>query len=510
MSEHREIYWKLQHAALPVAAAALIFSITYSGLAWLVEWLWLPLDEAVVRYWLPSGLAFLLALLLVRPHLRRFDFDPEKANSFWFYLVATAAICVPCFLMQSYLRDVTAELVPVNSVAEISGTAHARYFQSQNVCLDRSRAVAHPALDRNLKSGRPERYVFYVAAPVCDASDVWIGFRYSKSIDSAATDQDLQEGFKAFGSEVERRFNAEDPSSFRYLERLGRSSDYRNYQKALQDNGKSGDGLFVLKPHTEPFAPDAGNDAMWFAIAYGVGMLLWFSMVLLKPLDPDKPAEPDADEKLQSLIASQFYLPRRHHYGAAVLVDLNIAVFAVMLLSGLGVFSFERDDLIAWGANYGPLDHGLGLLRLVTSQFVHSGVMHLFNNMYGLIFACLFLMPVVKNGRLIFCYLLCGTIGSIASVTMHPQTPSVGASGAILGLWGILLVLSALRDKRLENPKGILINIAIYTALTLGLGAVTPGVDNFAHIGGLVAGLVLGLVLFVTNGMKRSPAEEAA
>lgn len=169
--------------------------------------------------------------------------------------------------------------------------------------------------------------------------------------------------------------------------------------------------------------------------------------------------------------------------------------------------SFDRDELLAWGANYRPAIHGLGIFRLITSQFVHGGLVHLANNLYGLLFAGMFLTPVVVNGRLIACYLLCGLGGSIASVLAHPATVSVGASGAIFGLFGILLTLVLFGDTRLAKArKFIFINAGIFVGLNLLIGAATPAIDNAAHLGGLLTGALVGVALFVLNRMShKSP-----
>jgi rhomboid protease GluP len=176
-----------------------------------------------------------------------------------------------------------------------------------------------------------------------------------------------------------------------------------------------------------------------------------------------------------------------------------------MAFAGLGVVSFESDDLLTWGANYRPAIHGLGLFRLIASQFVHGGLIHLMNNLYGLLFAGLFLIPVVRNARLIACYLLYGLGGSITSVLVHPATISIGASGAIFGLFGTLLTLVLLGDTRLEQTRKLMfLNAGIFVALNLLVGAATPGIDNAAHAGGLLAGVLLATGIFLSHRVRLS------
>lgn len=185
-----------------------------------------------------------------------------------------------------------------------------------------------------------------------------------------------------------------------------------------------------------------------------------------------------------------------------------------MVFSGLGVASIQADDLIAWGANYGPLLHSMGCLRLVSSQFVHAGLMHLAQNMYGLLIAGVLLQPVLRNWGLVMSYLACGLAGGIVSAVVHPDVFSVGASGAIMGLWGAVLVLALFNDPRIsEGRTFILANGAIFVGLTLVMGMAQPGIDNAAHLGGVGLGAMIGTALLIArhpHAARRHHGEPAA
>jgi len=231
---------------------------------------------------------------------------------------------------------------------------------------------------------------------------------------------------------------------------------------------------------------------------------------MLAPIDRRKVAHTTAflqkRSEEQLFWSKLLFLPNRDNWGLPLLLDVNVLVYLAMVISGLGVVTFQTEDLIAWGGNFGPDDDGFGFLRLFSSQFVHGGLMHIANNMYGLLFAGFFLLPVARNVRLILAYMLCGLGGSVASVYAHPDTVSVGASGAIFGLFGVVLTLVGLGDKRLIEVRGmIFLNAAIFVGLNLLLGTATPGVDNAAHMGGLVTGLAMGLALFLID-RKQAPA----
>jgi membrane associated rhomboid family serine protease len=159
---------------------------------------------------------------------------------------------------------------------------------------------------------------------------------------------------------------------------------------------------------------------VWLLAAFTIGSLVWLIMVMIPSLDRTRmasAAKPTDPARPPGSFVRDLFIPTPKLYGLPILIDTNIVGFLVMALSGLGVMSFDRDDLLVWGANFRPAIHGIGMFRLITSQFVHGGLIHLANNLYGLLFAGMFLTPVALNGRLIASYLLCGLGGSIASVS---------------------------------------------------------------------------------------------
>ncbi len=155
-----------------------------------------------------------------------------------------------------------------------------------------------------------------------------------------------------------------------------------------------------------------------------------------------------------------------------------------------------RDQLLRWGANWGPLSLGTQPWRILTSNYVHVGLIHLGFNMW-----CLWNLGQLAEqilGRLNFVllYTICGLAGSLASLWWHPMVVGAGASGAIFGLAGAAIAVFYLghlpiAKSALSNTMRSLLTFVGYN-LVFGL---TPGIDNSAHIGGLVAGLAMGAAL---------------
>ena len=153
-------------------------------------------------------------------------------------------------------------------------------------------------------------------------------------------------------------------------------------------------------------------------------------------------------------------------------------------------------SLLDFGANYGPLVAGGEYWRLLSSVFLHIGIMHLVLNSLGLLIYGMLLERAFGSLRFTFIYLASGLAGSTASFVANPLAISAGASGAIFGLLGALAACFLTgRGSLGRGSRRDAAGIGVLVAINLAWGFMVPGIDNWAHIGGLVMGFALGGVL---------------
>jgi rhomboid protease GluP len=179
------------------------------------------------------------------------------------------------------------------------------------------------------------------------------------------------------------------------------------------------------------------------------------------------------------------------------LIGVNALIFAVMVLRGVSFWEPTPQQGIAFGADFGPLTLNGQWWRLVTSMFVHFGIVHIGLNMW-----CLWNLGRAAERLLglfsyLFAYFAAGIFGSIASVYWHPLAVGAGASGAIFGLSGVLVSFVYLKKTpaHLQINKKMLSSLGTFVAYNLIFGAAIPGISNAAHLGGLVMGLAVGVLL---------------
>lgn len=179
------------------------------------------------------------------------------------------------------------------------------------------------------------------------------------------------------------------------------------------------------------------------------------------------------------------------------IVTANLAVFAVMLLSGVDWLRPTLEDLIDWGANFGPRTLAGQWWRLFTCTFVHCGVIHVAFNMWALWNVGRLVERLVGNFAFLVLYLVSGLVGSLASVAWNPSVASVGASGAVFGVMGALLGFILVHRQAVPASvfQELRNSILGFLIVNLAIGMRIPGIDMAAHVGGLGAGFLCGLTI---------------
>lgn len=180
-----------------------------------------------------------------------------------------------------------------------------------------------------------------------------------------------------------------------------------------------------------------------------------------------------------------------------LLIGINCMVFIAMLINGAGFWHSPNDVQLAWGANFGPATQDGQWWRLGSAMFLHFGAVHLALNTWSLWEAGQLVERMYGHFRFACIYLISGLSGNLISLVVQGNSAvSGGASGAIFGIYGAALVF-LWRERAALTPhefRWLFWGALGFASATLILGFIVPGIDNAAHIGGLVTGLLLSVV----------------
>jgi len=180
-----------------------------------------------------------------------------------------------------------------------------------------------------------------------------------------------------------------------------------------------------------------------------------------------------------------------------------VAVFIAQNIPGIG--SHVTNALLYAGGFSYPASAGGSFQpwRLLTSVFVHGGILHIALNMYTLWVFGQILEPMIGKWRYLALFLISGVFGSVGMLVLAPYQGAVGASGAIFGMFGALLVI----QRKLGGPIRQLIVLIVINLLIGIVPIFGTNIAWQAHVGGLVGGLLVGLVLAETRRVSQRPLQ---
>ena len=179
-----------------------------------------------------------------------------------------------------------------------------------------------------------------------------------------------------------------------------------------------------------------------------------------------------------------------------LLILINAGMYVAMVIAGVPWDDPTGLQVLPWGADYGPNTVGGQYWRLITSAFVHFGIIHIAVNMW-----CLWSLGRLHEKLLgpfstFGIYLVTGIGSSLLSLSWEPMRVSAGASGAIFGIAGSLISVLQFGKLNLDPvKKRKVLGYVVKFALLNLIGGLAAHVDNMGHLGGLVTGLLAGLFL---------------
>lgn len=185
---------------------------------------------------------------------------------------------------------------------------------------------------------------------------------------------------------------------------------------------------------------------------------------------------------------------------SVALVAINVIIFLLCILTG---------DVLYYRGRLGVVDIVLNKEygRMIWSMFLHGNTSHLFNNMLILFFLGAMIEKVIGHFRFGMLYLLSGIGGNILSLLARIMendwwSVSIGASGAVFGLDGVLLSLVLFSNKKMEYVTPL--RVVLMIVLSLYSGFTSQNIGNAAHIGGLLTGFLLGTLMCVFDQRKNN------
>jgi rhomboid protease GluP len=475
----------------------------------------LDFKREVWEIWLPLALPWIPITIWLRPRFRILIFRKQNdRRQFLFQLLTWFTMAASLVVSQTYLTTASGTLLQVADIEELDKKDPERYYQITSFQALESYGTS--AADVRA-SGKHNQYLnihIYFACPIVRDTlndqlasfRYWYGVSFKKQISNRLSTEMKEYEYNAFYKQCISEMSRYAFHDLTYFERLPNTEDRDGYLKAVASRINDTAGAVILEPKHEPFEDRNGNKLQWIFGSYLIGTVVFLLVLMWPRLSKVELARQRAGRKPKEddvIDMFKFLIPKRPHFVTSIILDLNIFIFLLMLFSGVHIISPTGLELLEWGANRRSETISGDWWRLITSMFLHGGIMHLFLNIYGLVLASIFIEPILGSVRYAIIYFTSGIIGSIASICWHENTVSGGASGAIFGLCGAVLALALTGIFAKEGRRLILILFGPYVLINLLMGLV-GGIDNAAHLGGLISGAVVALIIYVMLNAKLS------
>ena len=500
---------KIKEVYLPFLLASIGTIFFYNLFRWTLDIKLgiLPLKEDLLNFWIPFALPWITILIWLRRRIRVLNVRGKRDNGYFGYQFAMAtAIAAPIIVSQNYLEKASFDLVSIYSPYEAKNQTNEKYFNINSFQVDKNGSLPYVTARTSGRNNESLNFYLYLACPFESSDNVWYGVEYSKNLSNRISDNKKNTEYRSFIEKSEREFSTYNFHEVKYFEKLGYTDDRDGFIEAIKEknpNIKESEQI-ILIPKSDAFEDRLGNTFYWIFGSFGIGAFVLLLMVVIPKIDEKelkdfKKDRPLKEDDLKDIL--EFLDPRGPNKVTAILLLLNIAVFIIMIFSGLNIVSPTPRELLEIGGNRRFEVLNGEYWRLFTSIFIHGGLMHLFMNLVGLGLGASLLEGIIGRAQLLISFIVCGILASLASVYWHENTVSVGASGAIFGFYGLILAFTVFKiyPKHMRGMTWML--LGLYAGISLLFGFL-GGIDNAAHFGGLISGFILGGILILIEKEK--------
>ncbi len=467
----------------------------------------LPIQDIWLDFMFPFFFSYLTVSIWLNKRIQILDIqNKKKDHSFNYKLAMVVLITVPFIISQNYISSASYDLNHLASPTEIHNLKNEKFFKIDQFNVEQQKCISYVTSKITEKYNDDLDFILYYACPFEEANtSVYYGIKYSKRIDNDITDVQKQAEYESFLAKSKTKFAQVDFQKVDYFKKETYSNFLKGYEAAiLEKHPKANpENQVILIPKNGSFVNRNDGTFKWFFIMLGVAFFIYSLMVAFPKLNK-KGLKAFHNNKNFYESSFSFFLnlliPVGKSKGLSFLLLCNCIVFLVMVCLGVDFLYPTSKELFEYGGETKESIMQGEYWRLLTSIFIHRGANHLFSNLVTLSIAGFFLEPILKSFKLVILFLLCGVLSGIASIYWYPVGVSIGASGAISGLFGLLVIFNLF--KIFNASITYIIWMIFFTLLFIMIFSafVMSNISHAAHIIGFISGFFIGALLTLIQG----------
>ncbi|WP_198333068.1 rhomboid family intramembrane serine protease [Psychrobacter aquimaris] len=455
---------KLKQVFFPYLGLSILTILLFGALRWLLDIYLdvLPLKEGYWNFGIPLLLSISVVSIWMWPRYELLTLKwVERSSSGYFFITMVLALVIPLVLSQNYLSKAAYEVIEVNSLNDIRHYPKQKYFRVNDFEPLKLESVSY--IETQVVSGRyfdsTLHIDYYIATPFIAAENIWLGSSYHTKYDNRA-DQSIKDSqYSAFINDSRHKYEAKDLSNISYFKKLKSSNSRNAYLHTISTaNRQSNLPHLVLMPETGLLTDSLGRDFVWGFGSFFIGMVLCLLLVLAAEFDSQEkkdkrkriPIKKQKQVKKRAPVSDLskslvvWFRSNKERPATLVLILTCIGTFILTLFMGMDIIDpLSRQVNSVGGLTMDALKAGK-YWRVVTSLFVHVGIMHLVMSL-GMLFATGYILEKLLGPiRFTIAFFICGIFANVLGV-LYFDMDMAGVWGATFGLFGIAIPLVAFK-----------------------------------------------------------------
>ena len=468
LSAKESIKLRLKQVFLPYLGLSILTILLFGALRWLLDIYLdvLPLKEGYWDFGIPLLLSVSVVSICMWPRYELLTLKwVKRSSSGYFFITMVLALVIPLVLSKNYLSKAAYEVIEVNSLNDIRHYPKQKYFRVNDFEPLKLESVSY--IETQVVSGRyfdsTLHIDYYIATPFIAAENIWLGSSYHTKYDNRA-DQSIKDSqYSAFINDSRHKYEAKDLSNISYFKKLKSSNSRNAYLHTISTaNRQSNLPHLVLLPETGLLADSLDRDFVWGVGSFFIGMVLCLLLVIAaefdsqekkstqkhiqkrKHIQKQKPVKKRAPVSDVSKSLVVWFRSNKERPATLVLILTCIGTFILTVFMGMDIIDpLSRQVNSVGGLTMNALQAGK-YWRVVTSLFVHVGIMHLVMSL-GMLFATGYILEKVLGPiRFTMAFFICGIFSNVLGV-LYFDMDMAGVWGATFGLFGIAIPLVAFK-----------------------------------------------------------------
>jgi rhomboid protease GluP len=460
------------------------------------------LSEEGWEIWAPLSFVVITWFLFLRRKINILKLDGKHFEGLWpSHMLIILALVVPIGMSSALIENLFSQQIEISSINEIDPHKKFQWYCIDELSIETEVIAGHQFAEVSGKHADKLHYETYFLSPLSSTLDngtlIWIGKSYTMSMSNHESDEYKNNAWETHWNESQNTFRRDIVYETGCLKPVPAGEDRNRFLKGIHRISFYKNKKHLIFERTqEQVTRNLASMRTTFLIGSSISLFAVSLLFLFVRIQPRKLNDyirnPSIIAKNEKEVVDIILL-RTPLKALPIITAINLIMFFAMMWKTSSFTHFDSSDLFEMGGLTNAFAKDCEYWRIICSMFLHSGFLHVLNNMVMFVIFALFMEHILGTIKFTMLYIICGISAGVISVFTNDSV-NIGAGGAIFGLVGWALA-QRLIYKKYDFSQGLFLIGLIFGVISLTMGFIMPNVNNFAHLIGLLTGAIFSVIL---------------